>query len=467
MPIALPLSADMRRLRLAWLVIGLVYAWFLAVSMHRIADAPYSGFAHVFSTGCGDFEHFYHGARAMREGASLYDSGVRGYIYPPLIAFAYMPLTFFTVQAAAWIMLFVNLGLALLCTWAISDEAIRRLATTAPPRAKVAVVMAVTAVLSAPRMRGEIQMWQTNVLLMTCLVFALRWLDSRPRWAGLLLGVAFNIKYLPLIFLPYLLFRRRFAAATGLAIGIVAFALLPALSTGLQENLREWTVAAAGLARLLGVGGDAGPAANIDPIDIGHSVSITSGMARVLSASHGSHAALVVASGAAFGLMVFIAGLYRMHGVATGNPGSRQPARGLVAIEWTFLLALALAISPQTNPRHLSMLAMPIAMLVALAAESRDRSAQWLSVSACTVLVAGHLLPLNVPPMQAAAAWWAFVGGPGWGILLSIPLAFMAGFRHLAGASGTPTGRQAKSRAIDRLLRAVRVRTPACAGRRA
>src|SRR5207245_3989854 len=103
-------------------VLGLVYAWFWAVISHRIAGQPYSGFAGVFMTGCGDFEHFYHGDSAMRDGTDLYTSGVHGYIYPPLIAFLFTPLTFFSVQAAAWIMLVINLALGVTCAWVMSVE---------------------------------------------------------------------------------------------------------------------------------------------------------------------------------------------------------------------------------------------------------------------------------------------------------------------------------------------------------
>src|SRR5258706_4440666 len=84
----------------AIVLLGLVYLWFGVVAAHRIDDAPYSGFASVFHTNCGDFEHFYYAARAMRDGSDLYASGVHGYIYPPLIAFLFMPLTWLPVKLA-------------------------------------------------------------------------------------------------------------------------------------------------------------------------------------------------------------------------------------------------------------------------------------------------------------------------------------------------------------------------------
>jgi uncharacterized membrane protein len=71
----------------------------------------------------------------------------------------------------------------------------------------------VATLMVATRLRSEFQMWQTNVPMMLLMLAALHWLDPRPRLAGLSLGMAVSIKYLPLLFLPYLLLRRRFAAA--------------------------------------------------------------------------------------------------------------------------------------------------------------------------------------------------------------------------------------------------------------
>ena len=86
-------------------------ALFWVVAAHRIDGKPFSGFAHVFVTRCGDFEHFYFAALAMREGGDLYASGEGGYIYPRLIAFLFMPLTLFSVKAAALIMLVLNISI--------------------------------------------------------------------------------------------------------------------------------------------------------------------------------------------------------------------------------------------------------------------------------------------------------------------------------------------------------------------
>jgi len=421
-------------------VLGLVYAWFWTVISHRIAGQPYSGFASVFVTGCGDFEHFYHGARAMRDGTDLYTSGVRGYIYPPFIAFLFTPLTYFSVQTAAWIMLVINLALGLACAWGMSVEVMRRLDMDISFDS-VIVTVAITTLLSATKLRSEFQMWQTNILLMTALVYALRFLDERPRLAGMLLGLAFNIKYLPIVFLPYLLMRRRFAAAAWFVIGILAFALAPALVSGWNENLHHWAVALSGMAHLVGITTTVAEVANVDPITAGHSISITSGLSRIMSADASPSRALILAGGIAIATAVVLWRIYSdkskpLFAWPSATEQTAQPFRGMIALEWAALMTLALAFSPQTNPRHASMLLMAFAPLAAMLCFPRIRSTRWPAMAAAAILYFGIAFPPNTPEFLTQLVWWRHVGGAGWCMLLMLPFYFVAGFGHLDALAG-------------------------------
>lgn len=431
-----PSSSPRRTARLffAVAVIALVYLWFWTVAAHRIHGVPYGGVASVFVTGCGDFEHFYFAARAMREGTDPYDSGMHGYIYPPLIAFLFMPLTSMSVQAAATLMLVLNLATALLCTVVVSAEVIRRFEMDGSFDTLIAVV-ALAALLSATRLRGELQMWQTNVPMMAAVLLALRWLDSRPWLAGLLLGLAFNIKYLPLVFLPYLLLRRRVAAAAWFIVGIVGFALLPALYSGWGVNLQHWAEASSGLAGLLGVATSTLQRANVDPVTIGHSISITSGFARVLGA--GATAATWVASSAVAlaSALVFWAIYRHKHKPMFVWPRAAaqrsQPYLGMVAVEWVALMGLALAFSPQTNPRHTSLLLMVFALLAALVLFPAQGVSRRPALVALAILLLGFALPPRIPAFTEQLAWWGTVGGAGWSMLLMLPFLLVAAFNQL------------------------------------
>lgn len=425
--------------------LALTYVWFWVVVSHRISGTPYSGFASVFVTGCGDFEHFYHGARALRDGTDLYASGVRGYIYPPLLAFLFMPLAAFSVQTAAWIMLVVNLGLGLMCAWVMAGETLRRFDVEATS-AHVAAVAALATLFAATKLRSEFQMWQTNILLMAALVLALRFLDSRPRLAGLLLGLAFDIKYLPIVFLPYLLLRRRFVAAGWFCVGIVVFALMPALVTGWSTNLHYWAQALSGIAHLFGISMPGIPPANIDPIGVGHSISITSGISRMLSDAPRAMGPAVVACIAAATALVLWR-VYRHAGVpllvwpSAAEQGT-QPWRVLVVFEWSALIALDLAFSPQTNPRHASLLLMTFVPMAAMLCFPTPGAPRWPAWVGTAILLFGMLYPPNLPAMVQELTWWRHVGGAGWCMVLALPFFVAAGLARLRpqGAASSDVG---------------------------
>jgi Glycosyltransferase family 87 len=427
----------------------LVYAWFWVVSSHRVYGVPFEGFAHTFVTGCGDFEHFYRGAKAMREGTDPYAAGVRGYIYPPLIAFLFMPLTFLSVQTAAVVMLGLNMALALMCTLIACQEALRRFDLD-HSFSGLLTVMAVTTVLAAPRLRSELQMWQTNLLMLAAVLLALRWLDRRPRWAGLMLGLAVNIKYLPLIYLPYLLLRRRYTAAVWFGVGILGFALLPALHTGWTANKEQWATAASGIAQLFGVKLQATApvkAANIDALTVGHSMSITSGMARIVAAEAAPALKWWLTAAVGVAALAALAFVYRRFNLPLflwprAPAQNATPYRSVVALEWGALMALALAFSPQTNPRHLVLLLMVFALLAALlcasptatskgASRQTSSASRRLALAALVIMMAGLSLPPGTPEFAAQLAWWRKVGGPGWSLVVMLPLLLAAGFTRI------------------------------------
>ena len=187
----------------------------------------------------GDFEHFYFAAQAVHLGADPYAAHTRGYIYPPLIAFLFQPLALLTYNHAAAVMLAVNVAVTLLAVALAVDEFLKRFNA---PRSWfiLASIMLPALLLNIDKIKGEWQMWQTDVWMLLLFVMALRWIDKRPLLAGIALGMAINIKYIPLVFLPYLLIRRRWTAAVGLIVGTIGFAILPAVSTGWTANCRNW-----------------------------------------------------------------------------------------------------------------------------------------------------------------------------------------------------------------------------------
>ncbi len=396
-------------------VVGL-YAWFFINAARRIGTVKPGGLA------TGDFEHFYYGARALLDGTHLYSSGHGGYIYPPLLAFLYMPAARLDLNSAAAVLLVVNMVLGLLAALAMARACVDRLG--APARwTAVVLVGAGATVLALDKLKGEYQMWQTNTLVALCFAGALWQLDRRPWVSGLALGLAFNIKYLPIVALPYLLARRRWSCAAWFVAGIIGFAFLPALVTGWNEHVENLRVAFAGLARLVGLDAGAGATANIDGITAPYSVSITSALARALGEDRGyapgggSGIALVAAAILGASFLAAIGWMYRARGLALwawpAEQGQRGAAfRALVAVEWAGLLIAVLAFGPQTNMRHMSLLMLAFAPGACLVLYGAAGVARWPLVLGTAVLVLGITLPPGGERFAEAVRAWHRVGGP-------------------------------------------------------
>lgn len=379
----------------------------------------------------GDFRHFYDAAAAMTQGRDIYASGTGGYIYPPLIAFLYQPLAHLSHAAAAHIASVLNLACVMLAGLLLARHAVRVLFRRNDLVLALASML-LGLVLIADKIKAELQMWQTNALVMLMIVLSARALDRAPLIAGLALGLAFNIKYLTIAFLPWLLLRRRFRAAAGFVLGIVLFALLPALSTGWHGNLADLRTAFAGVLKLLGLATGPAPAANIEVLAIGFSVSIPSAMARFL---HGSHAAALAASAliaAACAALALV--MYRRRRCPALMWPARQddePYRTLLLLELGAITTAVLVFSPQTNPRHLSLLFIPAiiaaAMLFRALATHRPAAfrtppsatiAGWPLLLGMLVLVAGLVLPPGGDANRHHVNLWHQRGGPSWTTLI-------------------------------------------------
>src|SRR5262249_7930901 len=193
--------------------------------------------------------------------------------------FLYTPLAFLPENVAAVVLLACNLGLLLGAGFLAAREVAERFGVRASA-ATLATLVLVGCFLTGDKLRGELQMWQTNALLQFLIVLSLCWLDRRPVLSGVALGLAFNIKYLPLVFLPYLILRRRWRTVAAFVVAIPAFAFLPAVLTGSEANLKNLAVAYSGIFRLLGSTVEVGEAANIFPLRSFLSISLTSAIAR-------------------------------------------------------------------------------------------------------------------------------------------------------------------------------------------
>ncbi len=450
-----------RRHRLILLLVGLavvlgVYAWCVQRGVHQI------------DTGMGDFRHFYFAAKAMRDGQDIYasrawgcddaplreylekleaqtpGSGQRaGYIYPPLLAWMYQPLALLSFPAACRVWLVLAALVSAATVWLMSREAVRRLRES--PDAFVSfIVMVVAVAVFSDKIRAELRMGQTNLLMLLGFVLALRWMDKRPWLAGLALGAAFNIKYLPIVLLPYFLLRRRWALSAWFLVGVVAFSLLPALSVGWETNMQYLSRAYAGLASLVGLAppGAVPGAANVEDIRAPFNLSITCAIARRLPGENVGTLALGV--GAAIALVPVVGAIvaYRLKRVPVlawpGAIAQRElPWRTLAMLEWGTLLTLVFAFSPQMNMRHMYMdlIAVVPAVAAAVCGSGRRRG---LAIAAIAITWAGLSLPPGgVKSLPFTADDWRMMGGPAIALIIAQGLMLwrLLGWRGAAATS--------------------------------
>ena len=396
----------------------------------------------------GDFVHFYEAARAMAHGEDVYASGRGGYIYPPLLAFLYTPVAGLPPAPAAVVLLVCNLVLVLLSVFLAARELAHRFGAAADPTALALVALAAL-LLGVDKVKGELQMWQTNALLLFLFTAALCLLDRRPGLAGAALGMAFNIKFLPIVLLPYLLLRRRWAAAGAFVASVIGFALLPALLTGWDVNLRYQAVAYGGLLRLLGVPVGATRAANIENISAEFSVSIPSAIARLTGAGGFTGVALPAAGLVALAAVAAAAWMYRRHGIPfwyrpDGGHADDPTTRAVVGLEWACLMTAALVFSPQTNTRHLCLLLFAQTLAAMLLLCPRPGVRRWPLLIGTAVLVLGLVLPFGGwDTWQDVGIWcagslalWRELGGPCWCALAMLGTLLWVGLPYARSLAG-------------------------------
>ena len=80
---------------------------------------------------------------------------------------------------------------------------------------------------------GNFDHLQVNIIIFACAVAGLYWhARGRDVRAGALLGLAGALKIMPVLFVPYFVYRRRFRVAAATAVATAAFSLSPILIYG-------------------------------------------------------------------------------------------------------------------------------------------------------------------------------------------------------------------------------------------
>jgi hypothetical protein len=394
----------------------------------------------------GDFRHFYFAAEAMLRHRDLYSSGTKGYLYPPLIAFLYTPVVPLSFTAAQRVMLVVNMLLTLSGILMVSRDFIERF--DAPKSAVMLFGAAfLGALINVDKIRTELQMFQTNALMFFMFAVSLRLLDRRRVMAGIPLGVIFNIKYLSLGMLPWLIIRRRWSTAVSCVLSTIFFAMLPAVISGWHTNLGDLRTSYGGLLHMVGINSADTEHANVEDIRDLLSCSITSAMARTPLNRGSLPVGLMYAGVIAIAALATVVWLYwRNHLPIFAWPiaklQTRQPWKAVIGLEFTAIVMVTLCFSPQTNTRHLLLvllLSIPAAVLILAPHPEAGRGS--LIIVMCIVF-AGFIFPFGDRAPHVSMLWFG-VGGQCWCLLLGLLTLVSVGLRKnktIPGRAGPDPG---------------------------
>jgi hypothetical protein len=187
-----------------------------------------------------DFKAYYIAADMLRSGKDFYDVQqqaeevqARGlplnesyYIYPPLLAIIFVPLTALPMEQAAQVWFFLNMAL-----YALSLVIIWR-ALKLSRHSAILPLLWILAFLFPPAL-FTLYKGQVNIVILLLLAVTY-WLSARDRQvlAGLALGVATMIKIIPVLLLPYAFWKRRYALGLTAVATISVLALLGLVIVG-------------------------------------------------------------------------------------------------------------------------------------------------------------------------------------------------------------------------------------------
>lgn len=388
----------------------------------------------------GDFVHFYDAARGVLKGEHIYTYGemeteLRWYAYLPLFAVLISPLAVFSMSVAGSLWAVANVCMLVTMMLVGARECVRRLDLPSD-RGTTPAVMLVAMLPFLDKIRQGIELGQTDILIGLCMVLGLAWADRRPILAGVVLGIATNVKLQGLIFLPYLLVRRRWRQAGALIASSVAFALGGSLLWGWQRNLEYLRISLGGIGGVLGLGPPP-EGTELWGLTWNRSVSIPSVAARgAESFSLPGGTTLIVTALAAGALFALGWWMYRRSGHALFRGRSRggeteMPGRGLTLLEWSGLIVAALVFSPQTSPRHF----IPALLVTSVVASIMvTRAPTWRNTPLLAALVLFGLamvLPPGGDRFDEAVRAWRAVGGQTWALLVLYFVTLWSGLRLL------------------------------------
>lgn len=342
-----------------------------------------------------DFDHFYHAAVAAAEGRDPYESFRKGYIYPPLLAAVLQPIAGLERNHAYLVWFGVNATI-IAAAFVLAARALLRHFGVQARAPTVVCVVAMGMLPAFDQLRWQLEQGQTDSLLLLAFALGLGWLERRPLLAGLLAGLASNIKYLSLIVLPFAIVRGRARLGVGTVLGAVGGLLLPAAVFGWERNAEFVRTSLGRLVHVVDTGPDL---ANTDGVNV-HSLTWELNISLPAFAAKqverlGLPGVLVpaLAVGLAALLVAIAWRMYAAHGFRLWRGARSEAERArLGTLEWLGLVVAAMAMSPQVTVRHMVLMTLVYQCAIVLAIVMRG-PARWVPVGGVAVAFLGMTLP--------------------------------------------------------------------------
>ena len=217
------------------ILVVVVAAVAAAVSSVRLSRYPFTD---------GDFGVYLHAARLMRSGQNIYAvphpvaGGSLFYIYPPFLAFLFVPLTYIPekLSIALWTVLNVAVVAWIVPTAFEIVSGIRFSALAIKTRWAIGFF---SLLLTGRFIQQHLDRGQMNILEMGLLVLGVKFIVAgrgRRAFGGVIIGLSVALKLITAPYAAWLALERQAKALTGAAIGLAIGLLSPALLMGWRAN---------------------------------------------------------------------------------------------------------------------------------------------------------------------------------------------------------------------------------------
>ncbi|MGH6683186.1 MAG: glycosyltransferase family 87 protein, partial [Pseudolabrys sp.] len=166
------------------------------------------------------------GAECVLHGAPLLQCS-KLFSYPPAFAFLMTPFALMPMGLRVAIWYLISVGASIGC-FVVSEKLVMRLLPGRWSEAELAWLRLTTVLLSLKFVLAVFEYQAYDTLAALCVLVGL-WaiVANRTFVSGAILALATAIKATPLVFLPYLLVKRRFLAAAVFCVALIVLSFLP------------------------------------------------------------------------------------------------------------------------------------------------------------------------------------------------------------------------------------------------